>query len=507
MVLVLVTLLVVGCTRTLSPVAKSSPTPTPSPLVWTDCQGGFQCATVQVPLDYAHPGSGTIGIAISRKPATDTARRIGSVLTNPGGPGASGIQFLRGEAGAMSALNTRFDLIGFDPRGIGQSAPVRCLDGPQEDTFNALDSVFDDPQEKQAGIDADKNFTAGCKQRSGQLLPFVDTVSAARDMDVIRAALGDQKLTYLGFSYGTFLGENYAHLFPTRIRALALDGVVDPTLSPNDFLYAQLVAFEQNLQAFLNDCRARRTASPPCTYAQAGDPGTKLMGLMQRLDTTPLPVGNRSLTRSLAVIGVLTPLYDQSTWPYLDQALTLADRNNGTLLLRFSDLYLGRNADGTYDNQTDANVAVNCIDRPVPTDIAAYDALGPKFASASALFGPAFQYSNLACAYWPVKATGTVGPITADGAPPILLVGGTGDPATPYAWAQSVNQQLAGSVLLTREGNGHVSYDKSSLCQSAHQRLSDRPHTPGHRDGLPLEPCLSWQRSASWALQNLANHR
>jgi len=180
-----------------------------------------------------------------------------------------------------------------------------------------------------------------------------------------------------------------------------------------------------------------------------------------------LPRGNySSLTRALAVIGVLTPLYDQSTWPYLDRALTLADRNNGALLLRFSDLYLGRNADGTYDNQTDANTAVNCIDRPVPTDIAAYDALGPKFASASALFGPAFQYSNLACAYWPAKPTGIVGPITAQGAPPILLVGGTGDPATPYAWAQSVNQQLAGSVLLTREGNGHVSYDKSTCAKA-----------------------------------------
>jgi pimeloyl-ACP methyl ester carboxylesterase len=280
---------------------------------------------------------------------------------------------------------------------------------------------------------------------------------------MIRAALGDAKLTYLGFSYGTYLGQHYAHLFPTHIRALALDSVVDPALEPNDFLYAQLVAFEQNLQAFLTDCRARRSGSSPCTYAQSGDPGTKLMALMQRLDTTPMPVGNRSLTRSLAVIGVLTPLYDQSAWPYLDQALTLADRNNGTLLLRFSDLYLRRNADGTYDNVTDANAAVNCIDKPVPTDIAVYDALGPKFASASPLFGPAFQYSNLLCAYWPVQPTGKVGPITAEGAPPILLIGGTGDPATPYAWAQSVNRTLTGSVLLTRQGNGHISYT-SSVC-------------------------------------------
>src|ERR1700692_2403794 len=198
MILVLVTFVAVACTRT-NPVSKASPTPSPTHLTWTDCGGGFQCATVQVPLDYAHPEAGTIGIAISRKPATDPAHRIGSVLTNPGGPGASGIQFLRGEVGAMTNLNTRFDLIGFDPRGIGQSSPVRCLDGPQEDAFNALDPVLDDPQEKQAGIKADQTFAAGCQQRSAQILPFVDTISAAKDMDVIRAALGDQKLTYLGF--------------------------------------------------------------------------------------------------------------------------------------------------------------------------------------------------------------------------------------------------------------------------------------------------------------------
>ncbi len=420
-----------------------------------------------MPLDYTHPEAGTIGIALNRKPATDPTHRIGSVLVNPGGPGASGIQFMQGEAASMTNLNTRFDLVGFDPRGIGKSAPVRCLDGPHEDAFNALDSVLDDPGEKQAGLDADQAYAAGCKQMSARLLPFVDTASVARDLDRIRAALGDATLTYLGFSYGTFIGENYAHLFPTHIRALALDGVIDPTLSPNDLLYAQLVGFEQNLQAFLTDCRTRRSSASPCTYAQSGDPGTKLMALMQRLDSTPMQVGNRSLTRALALIGVLVTLYDQSSWPYLDQGLTLADRGNGALLLQFSDIYLGRNADGTYDNQTDASTAVNCIDRPVPTDPATYAALGPKYAAASPLFGPAFQYSNLLCAYWPVKAVGQVGPITADGAPPILLVGGTDDPATPYAWAQAVNKQLTSSVLLTRVGNGHVSYDKSSCAKQA----------------------------------------
>jgi hypothetical protein len=162
---------------------------------------------------------------------------------------------------------------------------------------------------------------------------------------------------------------------------------------------------------------------------------------------------------------VLFTLYDQSFWPYLDQALTRADRNDGALLLALADSYNGRNADGTYTNETEANVAVNCLDRVVPTDIASFDALGPKYDAAAPFFGPAFQYSNLLCAYWPVKASGTLGPITAVGAPPVLVVGGTGDPATPYAWAQAVSQQLSGSVLLTRQGNGHTSYNSSACAR------------------------------------------
>lgn len=467
-------LLVSACTRGTQTQAKASPTTSPTPSVvmptpglvaWADCGGGFQCGTVRVPLDYAHPDSGSIGIAINRKSATNRASRIGSLLINPGGPGGSGVSWLRDSASGLTTLNRRFDLIGFDPRGVGLSSPVRCLDGPQEDAYNSLDPVLDDSQEKQAAIQSDKDFASGCQQRSAAVLPYVDTVNAARDMDLIRAAVGDAKLTYLGLSYGTYLGQTYAHLFPSHVRALSLDGVVDPTLSANDIVLAQAAGFEQNLQAFLTDCRARKTSSSPCQYAQSGDPGAKLNALMARLDSSPMAVGNRVLTRGLAIIGVAYPLYDQALWHYLDQALTLADSGRGAILLALSDLYLERNADGTYKNATDANYAVNCLDHPAPTDIAAYDQMGPAFVQASPVFGPAFQYSNLPCAYWPVKPTGHPGPLTADGAPPILLVGGTNDPATPYAWAKAVHQQLAGSILLTRKGNGHVSYFASACIE------------------------------------------
>jgi len=275
-------------------------------------------------------------------------------------------------------------------------------------------------------------------------------------MDLMRAALGDAKLTYLGFSYGTFLGATYASLFPTHVRALSLDGVVDPKLSANESAITQAAGFEQDLQAFLADCRSRST----CTYARSGDPGAKLNALMQRIDKNPLPVGDRQLTRGLAIIGVAYPLYDQSAWPVLDQALTATDQGDGRLLLRLSDLYYS-------EFSLDAFIVIECLDRPSPTDVASYDALGPAFAKASPFFGPAFQYSNLQCAYLGVKATGHAGPISAEGAPPILLVGGTNDPATPYSWAVSLHQQLTSSVLLTRSGNGHTSYNASVCSQQA----------------------------------------
>ena len=447
-----------ACTSSTSvSTSSASPAlPTPASISWSDCGSGFQCGALTVPLDYANPDKDTIKIALIRKRATDPTRRIGSLLINPGGPGASGIGFVRGFASAVPNLNKRFDLVGFDPRGVGQSAPVHCLDATQEAAYNALDPVLDDPQEKQAALDADKQFGDGCQQLSGKILPFVDTVSAARDMDLMRAALGDAKLSYLGFSYGTFLGATYASLFPTHVRALSLDGVVDPKLSANDSAITQAGGFEQDLQAFLADCRSRST----CAYARSGDPGAKLNALMQRLDKNPLPVANRQLTRGLAIIGVAYPLYDQSLWPLLDQALTATDRGDGRALLRLSDFYYG-------EFSLDAFIVIECLDRPSPTDVASYDALGPAFAKASPFFGPAFQYSNLQCAYLGVKATGHAGPITAEGAPPILLVGGTNDPATPYSWATSLHQQLTSSVLLTRSGNGHTSYSASVCSQQA----------------------------------------
>jgi len=463
--MLLVTVLLVACTRN-APTASSSPSPSHSAgkIAWTDCSGGFQCGTLAVPLDYSHPEGRTINLAVIRKPMTGQGPRIGSVLVNPGGPGESGIEFMRSDVKSLANLNRRFDLITWDPRGVAASTPVTCVDAPQEDDYLSIDTVLDDPQEKAAAIQADKDFAAGCQRRSGDLLPFMDTASTARDMDQIRAAVGDSKLTYLGFSYGTFIGQWYAKLFPTRVRALSLDGVLDPTIPANESLRALVVGFEQNLQAFLADCKARTS----CVYGRSGDPASKINSVMARLDATPLKVGSRQLTRSLAMTGLWFTLYDQSLWRYLDQGLTALDSGNGQILLLLADFYNKRKADGTYDNLFNgAYHATYCLDFPVPTDIAAYDELGPSFAQASPLFGPWTQYSNLQCAYWPVRPKNHTAPLPINGAPPILLVGGTNDPATQYAEAQSVNKLIDGSILLTRSGNGHTSYDSSACAHAA----------------------------------------
>ncbi len=465
-VFALVTILLGACTFSL-PGAKHSPTPSlpqPGPIAWTDCGGGFQCGTLQVPLDYDHPDGRKISLALVRAKAKDQARRIGSLLMNPGGPGESGIEFLRSDVSSMSNLNRRFDLVTWDPRGVAASTPVACIDGPQQDAYLALDTVLDDPQEKNVAIQAMKDFAAGCQRRSGDLLPFMDSASTAKDMDQIRAAVGDQKLTYLGFSYGTYIGQWYAHLFPSHVRALSLDGVVDSTVPANEALLGQVVGFEQNLQSFLADCRSRTS----CGYGRRGDPGSKLTALMTRLDSTPLKVGGRQLTRALAMTGLLVTLYDQSLWRYLDQALTAAENGDGRILLLLADAYNHRNADGTYANLFNgAFHSAYCLDFPVPTDVAEYDRLGPTFVKASPLFGPWSQYSNLQCAFWPVKPKNPKGPGTVTGAPPILLVGGTNDPATPYEEAVAVSKQIEGSVLLTRQGNGHTSYDSSACTHAA----------------------------------------
>ena len=463
-VAVLVVLLISAC-KLPSPSAARTPIPSAhAELAWADCADGFQCSTLQVPLDYSHAEGRQISLALIRKPVTDSSRRIGSLLMNPGGPGGSGITFLRGFIPHLKNLNSRFDLVSWDPRGVGASTAVTCLDGPHLDAFLALDSVLDDQQEADAFFKANQDFAIGCRHRSGDLLPFMDSESTARDMESIRAALGDSKLTYLGFSYGTFIGQWYAHLFPSHIRAFALDGVVDSAVSGRSAALTQITGFEKDLEAYIADCSMRTT----CTLARAGDPRGKLVTLMDHLDRTPVPVGDRHLTRSLAMTAVLATMYNELRWKELDDALTALDGGDGGKMLAIADRFNERSPDGTYGNLVNgAFAATACIENPpAPTEILSPDPVGGQIVRLSPFFGPWEEWHGIYCAFWP-ELPRTYRPLTVRGAPPILLIGASNDPATPYVWAKSVSQQIPRSVLLTRVGNGHTSYGFSDCISAA----------------------------------------
>ncbi|WP_131732418.1 alpha/beta hydrolase [Actinomadura formosensis] len=432
---------------------------------WKGCGNGFQCATVQVPLDYAKPSGEKVDIHVIRLPAEDKSNRIGSLLTNPGGPGGSGVDFVR-QAGRTFGrdLRRRFDIVGFDPRGVAGSDPVRCNTGPQLDEFFATDASPDDPKETAALAAEGKKFAQHCKTKVGSELPYVGTINAARDMDVLRAALGDSKLTYYGASYGTYLGAFYAEQFPKNIRAFVLDGAVDPRLSSTELLIEQAKGFETALRAFADDCVKPGT----CPFGGSADAVVaKVESFLSATDHKPLTNtrDSRKVTEALAVMGIARALYVKEYWPVLRQALTQAMQNSdGTILLALADEMVERKPDGTYSNQTDANMAVNCVDKPNPPDLAAYGKYADKAKKVAPRFGAFVVWGGLPCVYWPVQTKQEPKPITAKGAAPIVVIGTTRDPATPYKWAQNLADQLSSGVLLTFNGDGHTAYLQGNPC-------------------------------------------
>ncbi|MFF8291319.1 alpha/beta hydrolase [Streptomyces sp. NPDC016309] len=436
-------------------------------LSWRACGvPGFECATLKVPLDYAEPDGEQIKLAVSRIKATGPGKRLGSLLVNPGGPGGSAVGYLQGYAGVgyPAPVRARYDMVAVDPRGVARSEPVRCLDGPRMDAYTQVDQTPDDDREKTLLADSFKDFAAGCQKRSGRILPHVSTVESARDMDILRAVLGDARLTYVGASYGTFLGATYAELFPSRTGRLVLDGAMDPSLPTAELNRDQTAGFETAFRSFAADC----VEQPDCPLGN-GSPtaaATRLKAFFATLDQHPVPTGeSRELGEALATTGVIAAMYDESAWPQLREALTRAMGGEGSALLALADSYYEREDDGTYSNLMYANAAVNCLDQPPAfTGPAEAAAAVPSFEKASPVFGKGLAWASLNCAYWPTKATGAAHRIQADGAPPILVVGTTRDPATPYKWARSLAAQLSSGTLLTYEGDGHTAYGRGSDC-------------------------------------------
>jgi pimeloyl-ACP methyl ester carboxylesterase len=421
---------------------------------------------LQVPLDYAHPNAGTISIALDRIPATGS--KVGSLLLNPGGPGASGLDFLPQVAPQLgSSLRQHFDLIGFDPRGVGQSTSVNCGRAANLDRYLQVDGAPPTPTGVNALLAANEQLIAECKAGSGKLLGQVGTVDAARDMDRIRQALGDPKLNYLGFSYGTFLGATYADLFPTHIRVMVLDGAIDPSLPAIQEVDTQSAAVDKELGDFFDWCAANASS---CGWAPGGGRAAMEPAVLALVNSTrqqPLAATgtNRSLGPNQVLYGIADGLYDQSSWPQLGNALQSASNHDGSQLLSMYDDYVERNTNGTYSNQVVADDAVSCDDQPWPS-AANIEAAAPQAQAMAPVFGLANLYSGLLCTAWPSAPSDHPHRITAPGSPPIVVVGSTGDPATPYAWAQSLASQLSKGVLLTRVGVGHTGYLFSSCVRN-----------------------------------------
>ena len=428
------------------PSTSSSPGRPIGTLDWQP-EGDFETATLEVPLDDARPSGPTVKLALIRRPAGDPAKRIGSLLVNPGGPGGSGVDMVRFDGTGLPAeVLDAFDVVGFDPRGIGQSEPLDC---PSSATVTRLEGLDPSPDTKASvaeNLGVWASIGDACEAAAGSLLPYVSTDTVARDMDRIRAALGEDRISYLGYSYGTYLGARYATLFPDRLRAAVLDGPVDPTLDRLAFNERQARGFEAALDAFLADCA--RDAG--CPFHGGADPAAAFDALIARIDKAPIPTSGRvPLGPGEAMSGVFATLYWRDRRP-LAEALAAAEAGDGTDLLQFADQYWAPNSPWSLS----AYAAVGCLDRPGPADVGPWEALYRKLRSETPRVG-AWVGFELTCVDWPVRAA-LPAPVVPNGEPPIVVIGTTGDPATPYSGAQPLAAALGSGVVVTHVGVGHT---------------------------------------------------
>lgn len=434
-------------------------------LEWSACGEEMTCTTAKAPLDWDEPEAGEIDLALVRHAATGD--KIGSLLVNPGGPGASGYDWLLEslDFAVGEPLKERFDVIGFDPRGVNQSTAVACYDaaGMDEYLYGIIPAERGSDEWIEAVNVSTAEFGEACLENTGDLLSEVDTVSAARDLDLLRAVLGDDELHYLGYSYGTFLGATYAELYPEKVGRLVLDGAVDPSASDFEVTEAQAVGFEGSLSGYLEDC----LAGSECPFSGTVDDALDEIGrLLASVDQSPLRGSDgRLVGADTLVTAIIYPLYSPDSWPYLSEMFEATMFGDADLALAFADGYNGREADGTYlDNGTEAFRSINCLDYTYQSDIDVMREKAAAIAETAPIIGPYFGYGDLTCNSWPYQSTRERAEIHAEGAAPIMVVGTTGDPATPYEWAVALADQLASGVLVSYEGEGHTAYNKSNAC-------------------------------------------
>jgi pimeloyl-ACP methyl ester carboxylesterase len=466
-----------------TPAARPTPSPTTPPpatvtqapseeladlysqrIDWQPCEtdADQDCGTLTVPVDYQDPQGETIELGLLRVPAS--GERVGSMVVNPGGPGARGTAYAAAAARVFrEPLLQAYDIVGFDPRGVSGSDPVDCLSDSELDDYLAGDPTPDTPQEVADYKASVLSFGARCVAGTDSVLAHVSTIEAARDIDVLRSALGEETLAYFGASYGTELGATYAELFPDRVGRFVLDGAVDVSLSNLQTSLEQATGFETALRAYVQNCL---DSTDNCFLGDTVDEGLgTITDLLASIEEEPLPAGDRELTIGNAFYGIITPLYNRDYWFLLSTALASALEGKGSALMQLADAYASRNADGSYaDNSIEANYAINCLDDPSSVPFAKVPSLFPEFEEASPTFGRVFAWGMTGCRG--VEVTSSEEPLTirAEGAAPILVLGTTRDPATPFKWAQALAEQLDSGVLVERDGDGHTAYNADNDC-------------------------------------------
>ncbi|MEU5100367.1 alpha/beta hydrolase [Streptomyces sp. NPDC020996] len=416
----------------------------------------WRCTTLKVPLDWAKPDGETIGLALIRARARGE-HRIGSLLFNFGGPGGSGVSMMPSYASTVSSLRERYDLVSWDPRGVAASEGVRCRGDKEIQAAEDVDVTPDTPAEERAYFQDAADFGKGCRKAAGKLMAHVSTTDTARDMDLMRRVLGDDKLHYFGISYGTELGGVYAHLFPRSVGRLVLDAVVDPSADTVGHAMNQTRGFQRALDDYL-----KSTGQDPRQGSR------KIAGLLKRIDAHPLPTSSgRELTQTLALTGIVLPLYSKAGWPTLTSALESAQRGDGSELLELADGYNERDASGHYGTTTHSQRLISCLDDKQRPTAEETRKLLPAFEKISPVFGDFLGWDTAGwCHDWPVSGQYDTPEVSAPGAAPVLVVGNTGDPATPYEGAKKMADELGEDVgvELTWKGEGHGAYGSGSDC-------------------------------------------
>jgi pimeloyl-ACP methyl ester carboxylesterase len=438
-----------------------------NPIEWTACDGStnteVECGNIEVPFDYADPDQGSFVLYVKKHNAVSPADRIGSMMVNPGGPGFGGSSLADDAEYYFSQdLIDRFDIIAWDPRGTGESTPaVNCVD--TFDEYFGLDSPPETPDEKQALIDASQAFNDKCAENSGTILPFISTKASAQDINSLRLALGEEKVSFFGFSYGSELGTTWATMFPETVRAIVVDGAVDPTASSIQEGMAQAKGFEGQLATFLKQCSERTT----CEFHNNGDAEDAFDKLVLDIDAKPLEVSkDRTLvTQGVLFTAVAQAMYSDYYWPQLSEALSAAQGGDGKGILQLYDDYYQRNEDGTYGNELEAFLAISCLDDPGATSTEEVDSHIEDFIAAAPRLGGNFAY-GYSCALWPVKQAAKVN-ITGKGAGPIVVVGTTGDAATPLSSTRKMAQGLEQGILIVVDANQHTGYGANSCVVKA----------------------------------------